>query len=131
MGRRTSALLLLVIYLFTTAGVRELCKLPVLAEHYYDHKSEGNHQGLLAFLTEHYINENGTDKDANEDNRLPFKSVELISINYMVIPPAVAVINLPELKEQIFIINYSSLFLPSSYPDAIWQPPRNCCTNFS
>ena len=77
------AILLLGLYLVTAPGTGEMIKIPVLAKLYFKHVKLEKQEGLISFLIEHYLNEDGTDKDANEDSRLPFKSIELSSIQHL------------------------------------------------
>ncbi len=98
-----------------------------MVEHFYDHKNENSHIGLGFFLAMHYFIEDGTDKDANEDNRLPFKSTGTIAtISFMSLTPprSIEIIAKPAMQNNSsFGIDHDS-FLCSQYLAAIWQPPR-------
>ena len=127
--RKIVTVVLLAAYLLPVTAVTELLKLPQLLAHYYDHKAEGNKTGFISFLVQHYFEEDGTDKDAAEDSRLPFKtgeqllSVMVISVN----PPesfSIAPVLLPVTEKTYKICN--DRFTASQYLDAIWQPPRIC-----
>lgn len=109
----------------------ELFKLPLLISHYYDHREENKDMTLPAFLVQHYFYEDGTDKDVEEDNKLPFKSLEnAASVSFISLSPP----DLPECtanrKEKIKKIFglYTNPFLPFQYLNSIWQPPRHCCS---
>ena len=127
--KKIVTVLLMSAYLLPVTAVTELLKLPQLFEHYYDHKTEGNDDGFIAYLFQHYCKEDGTDKDAAEDSQLPFKNSEQI-LSVMVIsvnPPEAFFITpvvLPPVKKAYTISNDD--FISSQYLDAIWQPPRNC-----
>ncbi len=126
---KITALLLLAIYLLSATATKELLRIPLLAEHYYDHKQENNNTGLIAFLAMHYYSEDGTDKDAKEDNQLPFKSVEYAATFYFIslTPPSFTEhLAKPETETDIYFAILSDLFLPSQYLASIWQPPRIC-----
>lgn len=78
---------------------------------------------------QHYYYEDGTDKDAEEDNKLPFKSLEnAASVSFISLAPP----NLPECttdtKEEVRNLSgiYTNRFRPIQYLNSIWQPPRNC-----
>lgn len=121
------AVLLMTIYLFSANPVKELLKLPLLAEHYYDHQEENQKANLLSFLIQHYFIENGTDKDANEDNKLPFKSAESIStITLVYLLPAYqcnSFLNSIQSKDIRFFIR-NDIFSHAQFLATIWQPPR-------
>ena len=125
------AILLLGLYLVTAPGTGEMIKIPVLAKHYFKHVKLEKQEGLISFLIEHYLNEDGTDKDANEDSKLPFKSIELSATNNIIIQIASFEISHPESSKHSFLINYSSLFLPSRFFGSIWRPPRYHSINIS
>lgn len=106
----------------------ELLKLPQLVEHFYDHKSENKSTNLASFLVMHYYQENGTDKDANEDSQLPFKSIGIAStVSFISVAPPQFTVTLiqPPVEGTATFGRYKALFLPSQYLAAIWQPPRN------
>jgi hypothetical protein len=107
----------------------ELLKFPVLVEHYFDHRTEKGDTGLIGFLIDHYCTEDGTDQDADEDSRLPFKSTDQLSA------PGTITLALPVSTEMLAhpgllpVTNYliqDDANIPSGFLDAIWQPPRNC-----
>ncbi len=98
-------------------------------EHYYDHQQENSTTSILAFLTMHYYSEDGTDKDAKEDNQLPFKSLSsATTVSFIsLMPPALTVTILkPGRAVNPSLGIYKELFFSSQYLVAIWQPPRNC-----
>ncbi len=127
--RWSIALFLLFIYIQPAGALRELLKLPLLAEHYFDHQEENQKMNLASFLISHYYTEDGTDYDAEEDSKLPFKSADQIPSGgaIAVSPPASSeIITRPDLS---LIRNYVILddeHIPSGHLDAIWQPPRHC-----
>lgn len=78
---------------------------------------------------QHYYYEDGTDKDTEEDNKLPFKSLEnAASVSYISLSPP----NLPECitdtKEEARNLSgiYTNRFRSIQYLNSIWQPPWNC-----
>ncbi len=107
---------------------RELCKLPVLAKHYVDHKQHDQSIGMLQYLFLHYYEEDGNDPDAAEDNQLPFKSTDTVPLSFIsIVPPAF--INLAAstcLIQLILLVKRNSFFLPAAFLTKIWQPPRHC-----
>lgn len=126
--KKIAAAILGVVYLLSATETGELFKLPLLAAHYYDHREEGNNTGLNAFLVQHYVTEDGTDKDAAEDSQLPFKSAEQnASSSFVSSLPSSSI----EITRPVKIFNhtfsgYKDWMIHTSYLEAIWQPPRNC-----
>ena len=127
--KKITAAILFSIYAFSATAAGELCKLPLLVVHYYDHKEENKTIGLTQFFFMHYCQEDGTDSDAADDNQLPFKSTAVTAtVSFVSIAPPS---NAEFLHVVILVINhpfgfYINRFLPSQYLDTIWQPPRNC-----
>ncbi|GAB2813281.1 hypothetical protein [Ferruginibacter profundus] len=117
------------VYVFSATAVGELLKLPLLVMHYYDHREENKAIQLTQFLFMHYSREDGTDKDAKEDSRLPFKSSAVVTAagSFVSIIPD---LNFTLLTRPVSTTNsfgtYVNLLLPCRYADAIWQPPRFC-----
>lgn len=76
--KRLITILLLAIFSvsFTEAG--QLLKLPLLFEHYLDHRAS-NELSLSEFLYDHYVKSHPDDGDEEKDSRLPFKTATSIS----------------------------------------------------
>jgi hypothetical protein len=124
-----AAFFLLTIYMLSATASREILKLPLLAEHFYDHIEENRNTGLISFLVMHYYTEDGTDVDADEDNQLPFKSAEYpVSFSFISLtPPSItASLSKPDSENNQSFGMHTELFIPSQYLAAIWQPPRYC-----
>lgn len=101
----------------------------MLTEHFADHRSESKGTSLLNFLVSHYCTEDGTDPDADEDSKLPFKTPEQFT------SPGAFTLGLPISAEAINRVSFIQVrnFLivddddiPSLFLDSIWQPPRSC-----
>lgn len=127
--QKIAAGLLIGIYFLSGSVTRELLKLPVLATHYYKYQSEDKNNNLLSFLINHYIKEDGTDSDAAEDRKLPFKSPEnLVTGSVISLPPAMIIhpFEKPVIQNKSRFFIRTEIFISSAYLAAIWQPPRNC-----
>ena len=124
--KRIPALILLVVYLFSATTSREFLKLPVLVEHYFDHMEENKSIAFVRYLIQHYYAEDGTDQDAAEDKRLPFKSPENNTLSFVSLKPPCLFISADK-DEMYFNKSFriqDDRLRTSRYPDAIWQPPR-------
>lgn len=121
--QKLSAIALFLLFA-STNEVGQILKLPLLITHYIDHyKEEG--QSIYAFIHEHYVHHHGsTNKDQDEDNRLPFKTttVQRGSVTYLL--PALEMINkiaaASSEKKQIF----PAAFILSNYLKDIFHPPK-------
>jgi hypothetical protein len=127
--KKTIAILFLAIYLLCSTQLKELLKLPILVEHFIEHKQLDTKISFIEFLCMHYAHGNVKDADYEKDMKLPFKSAENSSQSstsfYLPSPnfkPEI-IVHFTEGKQQFSLYNftYSSAFL-----SAIWQPPRVC-----
>jgi len=115
--------------LFATTELNQLLKLPLLAEHFIEHREENKHLSLWQFLCSHYAYGDVRDADYDKDMKLPFKShencVASISTAYILLMERFSITK-PFLfsKKKSFITK--GRFLLFSYLSNIWQPPRSC-----
>lgn len=113
--------------MFSTTQLRELCKLPLLIQHYIEHKAQNHNITFFGFLDMHYAHGDVKDADYDKDMKLPFKTISLnttaiafcynSNFSFSCTKQIFA-----KLTKQKFPI--STVHLSSSYLDAIWQPPR-------
>jgi hypothetical protein len=121
------ALFFLGAYLWSATPFREVLKLPALMSHLRHHINYHQESGLISFLIDHYAKENGTDEDAAEDRRLPFKSMDAIvnGTTLAVSPPAsfqVIIQLLPVEKNSFEWMNDN--WCGNAFTQSIWQPPK-------
>ena len=120
---------LLSIYLISLTELSQLMKLPMLVEHYLEHKEENKNLSVLGFLYIHYAQKNVKDADYEKDMKLPFKtpntllsSVEIAPVLFgsekFILKP------IPSDSKQYSF--YSEKHLSSAYLASIWQPPKSC-----
>jgi hypothetical protein len=104
-----------------------LLKLPVIFQHFAEHKLEDKNITFFAFLDMHYMHGSPKDKDYDKDMKLPFKtSYDCISgISLAIVPQ---IINLSFTKPITIIEKKNYIILnqciSSAYLANIWQPPR-------
>ena len=124
--KKAIAILLMSLYLFGTTEAYQALKLPLLVEHYINHKHENPHLTLLGFLKLHYSGKTVFDADYKQDMRLPFKTQENTSIFSAVndIPqPIVISVGRPlPASAEYFLLDARVDF--SAFPHSIFQPPR-------
>ena len=127
--RRVLAILLMTLYLMGSTHFRQLIKLPLLVEHYLEHKQRDNEISIWTFLQIHYTDSIVFDEDFDKDMQLPFKSCDFnsnASIYYVcssVFFQSFNTIPLIYKKQKFFISNTNT---SSSYLSSIWQPPKAC-----
>lgn len=126
LSRRYAALVLICVQLLSTLQVRELLKFPILIEHYFDHQLEERHQSVFSYLTQHYLTEDGTDADANEDRMLPFGSKEEIALSSFVVMlmAPVCCFHLPDgiqYADQVPVLDVDRI--PTRSKDELLRPP--------
>ncbi|MDQ8006194.1 MAG: hypothetical protein REI64_15440 [Pedobacter sp.] len=119
---------LLSFYLLSCTELHELAKVPVLVQHYFEHKNLDSKITFFGYLEEHYNDIPHTDNDEDRDNQLPFKTHELFASNTasQALPPSFGV--MPKkayqiLPKQKILINND--YIPNSaFAGKIWQPPK-------
>ncbi len=122
------AISLITAYLFCTTELHQLLKLPVLIEHFSEHKELNPNISFFDFLSMHYAATEDHDGDSNStDEELPFKSHDNCISNNISIgnPPSIENFSFDPLSVfQKNIPIHSEAFIASSFLSNIWQPPQ-------
>lgn len=124
--KQISIFITLVLFLFSTE-LQELIKLPLLFQHYFEHKAINEDISFSEYLVDHYNSIPHTDNDEERDNQLPFKSADQNSIlTSAAVPPSNKfVIKTPT----IIVFNSESIYneddIPAAFTGSIWQPPKS------
>ncbi|WP_143197404.1 hypothetical protein [Chitinophaga niabensis] len=124
--KKRITLILFTVYLISGTGLREIAKLPVLFQHFYEHKLLNNHITFSEYITDHYNNIPHTDDDEDRDNQLPFKQVDSNTSLSPVIPASYFV----DLRKPLLPLTAGKTFsrndhfIPSALISKIWQPPK-------
>ncbi|QNK61514.1 hypothetical protein H7F33_13195 [Pedobacter sp. PAMC26386] len=126
--KKSIVILLLSLFLVSTTELSQLLKLPLLVEHYIQHKKQNKNLTVWQFLCIHYAHGDVRDADYDQDMKLPFKTSDHYSNSQLVaIPPLPCislVLNLPIIRTTMFSGNILSK-KPSAHLSAIWQPPKS------
>ncbi len=122
---------MLAVYILSATGVREFLKLPLLAAHFKKYKEADKNKdtGLVSFLLQHYLQEEGDDADSKEDSQLPFKSAEIPTPAAFTSTPPPSFPELqprPQFSFNTIFRTYHDTLPPAGFSARVWQPPRHC-----
>jgi len=119
---RIFAISLLVLYINSNTEFHEMLRLPILFEHYSQHKQQVSDISFWDFLVMHYQSDVSHDSD---DNQLPFKDpAHSFTASTLALP-----IHKIVLKETVLLTKsdhscaYAETFIASHLSD-IFQPPK-------
>lgn len=103
-------------------------KMPLLVEHFIEHRHENKNITLYQFLYMHYAMGDVHDADYAKDMQLPFKTHDncLASIINVYLPSQKVVITNPVQLIENQHFKTQETFLQSTFLSNIWQPPRIC-----
>jgi hypothetical protein len=105
-----------------------LLKLPLLVEHFIEHREENKNITLWQLLHIHYGMGDVKDGDYDKDMKLPFKTHDncVTALSSVYLPSAKVSIEKPIqfLQKESFVKKDQSLL--TSFLSNIWQPPRIC-----
>ncbi|ULQ57051.1 hypothetical protein KJS94_02420 [Flavihumibacter rivuli] len=113
--------------LFTLAQteLHQLVKLPVLVEHFREHRKADPGISLVDFLVLHYKAQQNPDSDYQKDRQLPFKTADcLTAISFVFETPFSIEVKreVAEFKQEFYIRHQN--FAADQCPGSIFQPPR-------
>lgn len=115
----------LVVMLILQTPVCQLMKLPVLVEHYFEHKhADGDDTGILDYLAIHYLSD-VKQGDYERDMQLPFKQSSPSFLLIVYFTPRT--IELPLSESQPIKRDHSFYhrsFHTTESLAKVWQPPR-------
>ncbi len=125
------SILFLIVYLFTATSFLELLKIPILIEHYVEHKNTDKNLSFIGFMVIHYFSKTVIDQDYEKDKKLPFKSDNTCNncnVSHVYISQYNKVdiqdfFNETTLNTYYFIKDDFSI---SRCHNNIWQPPKYC-----
>ena len=124
--KKLIAFLLLAVFLLSTTELKQLAKLPILIDHFQEHKATDQSITFLEFLSIHYTGMAVYDSDYETDMKLPFKSHSDFagSIILGFTPNNFILLNKIVFHEVIAFSIYNESFNSSTYLSCIWQPPK-------
>lgn len=113
-------------YLFASTEFAQILRIPLLVEHFVEHKHEDESITLYEFFVMHYLDEQHLDGDYDKDMRLPFKTLTSSTTSIVDFIPSLNLSIIPksENKEIVGFNPYEDLFIENIFISSIWQPPR-------
>jgi len=123
--RKLVALAMLWVLLGTQTEFRQLLRLPVLFEHFREHRLANPDLSFLSFLRMHYENRE-FDADYYRDQQLPFRDISTaMTLVLLDTPPAaIRLDKIPTLRELHQPVSRPLDFARQPYLQDIFQPPR-------
>jgi len=82
--KKRAAYIFLAIYLLGATQLHQLLKMPLLIEHYMEHKLDNGNLSLIGFMYQHYVGDGGNANYDQKDQNLPFKSAHFQMQNTVV-----------------------------------------------
>jgi hypothetical protein len=123
--RRARAISLLLLYFLVNTELRELVRLPILFEHFSEHKQQNNHITFSEFIVLHYFSGHLKDADLERHQQLPFTGIHCEELSASVALPVESFEELPEITYATLNAGlYVSRFHSSLLQFTIWQPPK-------
>ena len=114
------------VYMFSFAEFHNLLKIPVLFEHYQEHRAQNSVSGFWSFITLPYLDAYVIDDDYQEDRQLPFRDTDcglVVNTSICSFTPVVFDIQPPaEPIREFFLFNDGHAPQFTSFD--IFQPPR-------
>ncbi len=127
--KRISAILFLSVYLLSYAEFYQLLKLPILFEHFREHRQTDQTISFLSFIRIHYFDKTIIDDDYQRDQQLPLRHSD--GCQMIVNHPgecqqiAIEIIKPNESPRQFSC--YKEMNKPQFITFDIFQPPRRTC----
>jgi hypothetical protein len=125
--KKAVAILLISMYTFGATEAYQLLKLPILVQHYFQHKQQNASISLLDFLKEHYPEKIIVDDDFAQDMQLPFKTQQTNTLILDVVATPFSCIQQPNQHIIVNTINssiYNNPYYSQILEKGIFQPPK-------
>ena len=127
--KRFLSISLLSIFLVSATELYQLVKLPLMVEHFKEHRQEDKDITLWAFLCMHYDYAAKPDEDYAKDMTLPFKANDsMIHATIADFVPTTFYISPAKTiyASSVQFVTFDEQHISSSFLSNIWQPPKSC-----
>jgi hypothetical protein len=126
--KKAVAIFFMSIYMLSFSELHQFLRMPVLIQHFIEHRHQDPSISLLSFLNLHYIHQYVKDEDYQRDKQLPFRHTDCC-VTYTTICcecPVNSTIEMPErtveTKNEYILHDEDNLSLLAIAD--IFQPPR-------
>ncbi|MCW3161628.1 hypothetical protein [Chryseobacterium oryctis] len=121
------SILLLFFYLVSTTELYQFLKIPILVEHFMEHKDLNPGMTVGAFLKLHY-DDPVQDSDYQTDQKLPFVSHSCPLLVAFTVEPSLYLHFTEKIFKEILSKEtiYKSFYYNKEILNSIWQPPKFC-----
>lgn len=125
--KKPVAIFFLSIYAFSFVEFHQFLRIPVLIEHFAEHRQLDPGMSFISFIKEHYVGEIVVDEDFHRDNELPFRQAQYCistgTITYECPETAIEIASNTKDISRHFIFYIEDKHSLLSAAD-IFQPPR-------
>jgi hypothetical protein len=131
---------LLLLFVLQTTELGELLRLPLLVEHYAQHKRLNPRTTVFGFIKMHYVDKTVLDADYAQDMQLPFKTPCNQSLSLQLsLPPGLLILGIPDAFELRTKIGTTQSKVSTGLSNSIFQPPKtalrklktHCCVTIA
>jgi hypothetical protein len=117
-------IVLLVLVLYNTP-LYQLCKIPLLVQHYQEHHEKNHSISFLDFLNMHYLGNDDDDHDDDIDRQLPFKEANAGAVHHLfTAAPRNFVIQKFDVERVVDYPVEDHSLLPTSHVAGLFRPPQ-------
>ena len=127
--KRLAGILLVSVYMLSFAELYNLLKIPVLFEHYKEHRQLNPGISFWSFIKLHYLDPVVVDDDYQRDQQLPFRDTDCCVMTLANVCECLHIA--VEIDKPAEIVKEFHLFNEENKPQFItfdiFQPPRTSC----
>ncbi|WP_162915625.1 hypothetical protein [Paraflavitalea soli] len=117
--------ILFFILLLNDTSLNQFVKLPVMLAHFTEHRQRDSQIGFIQFLAMHYWGTDLNDNDNDRDAQLPYKKVDIHSIDHPVIPTIRPVIEKHLVLSSVVVQPvFNNDLLPQPALGSLFRPPK-------
>lgn len=102
----------------------QLCKLPILFEHFMEHKERDHHINLVDFLSMHYWGDDMDDNDDDRDMQLPFKKFDAQTSHLVFFASKSINVKVPVYQVERSYLVYQTDYYPNPALSGLFRPPQ-------
>lgn len=110
---------------FSQTELHQILKLPILVQHYFEHRAESKDISLSQFIVLHYFSGDPVDDDYARDMQLPFKTNDCLQVITSIVVPEEIIFNVPfETIVKNSFPKFHNDWIECNYAKSIFRPPQ-------